>query len=198
MLSYLVENASFFLIALVTLFIYALVDLFIGLPLTLKSFRFLSRKHFWVYFCVIAFFSIATMEVGYLLNLFTTESKHAVAFFAPLVFAVVLQNLVVKIGGVDKSIDFAEFFDKFKFAIQQSLIRKEEITKVQIQADLMKSKVSTQDIIDWVRFYSKTDKEWETLVNKIAKMTEKGQRIEAIKYLVNLAKDVEIAEKLSS
>jgi hypothetical protein len=190
--TYLLDNANYYLVVLITLFLYDLVDLYIEL----KNFRFLRRLPFLVYYLVAAFFSITTLEAGYLLNLFTTESKYVVAFFVPLIFAIVLENLVVRIGDVEKSIDLSEFFDKFRFAIRESLIRQEEITKVQIQTELLKSKISNEEILDWCRFYS-TDEELKGLIDKISKMSPKGQRIEAIKYLVRKAKDVAIAKILS-
>lgn len=190
--TYLADNSNFYLIALVTLFLYDLVDLYIEL----KNFRFLRRPPFFVYYLVVAFFSIATMEAGYLLNLFAIESKYVIAFFVPLVFAIVLENLVVRIGDVEKSIDLSEFFDKFRFAIRESLIRQEEITKVQIQTELLKSEISNEEILDWCRFYS-TDEELKDLIDRISKMNPKGQRIEVIKYLVRKAKDVAIAKILS-
>lgn len=190
--TYLLDNANYYLVVLVTLFLYDVVDLYIEL----KNFRFLRRLPFFAYYLVVAFFSIAALEAGYLLNLFTTESKYVIAFFVPLIFAIVLENLVVRIGDVEKAIDLSEFFDKFRFAIRESLIRQEEITKVQIQTELLKSKIPNEEILDWCRFYS-TDEELKGLVNKISKMNKKGQRIEAIKHLVRKAKDVAIAKILS-
>ena len=97
--TFLANNANFYLITLVTLFLWDIIDLYIEL----RNFRFVRRLPFWAYFGVVGFFSIAAMEAGYILNIFTVESKYLVAFFIPLIFAVVLENLVVKIGGTGKN-----------------------------------------------------------------------------------------------
>ena len=195
--TYIVDNLNYYLVALVTLFLWDLVDLYIELK-EFGNFRFLRRKEFLVYYLVVAFFSIVAMEAGYLLNLFAAESKYLVSVFIPLVFAIILQNLVVKIGGVESSaraIDIAQFFDRFRFAIKESLIRREDMTKVQIQNRLLNSSVTTDEILDWCRFYS-LDEEIKKLEGKIAVLNDKSKRIEVIRYLVKSAKAADVVDLL--
>lgn len=170
------------------------IDLNERMPVQI-NFRFLRRSAFLTYYVVIAFFSIATMEAGFLLGLFEIESKYIIAFVIPLVFAVVLQNLVVKIGGVEKSIDFSEFFDKFRFAIEQSLIRRYEMIKVQTQTRLLNSNVTIEKILEWCRFYSTND-EMDALIKTTEKMEPRVKRVEVIKYLIRKAKTADIADVL--
>lgn len=191
LLKYLIDNINYFIITCITLFLWDLIDLYIDL----KNFHFLRRSAFLTYYVVIAFFSIATMEMGFILGLFEIESKSVIAFVVPLVFAVILENLVVKIGGIEKSIDFSEFFDKFKFAIRDSIIRRDEMIKVQTQTRLLNSKVKNEKILEWCRFYS-TDDEMNALIKKTEKMEPRTKRIEIIKHLIRKAKTTDIADVL--
>ena len=70
------------------------------------------------------------MEVGFVVDLFTAKSRMVMAFVVPLGLSAILQNLVVKVGGVEKSINIGEVFDKFKFRIKKDLINKDVITEV--------------------------------------------------------------------
>src|SRR3990170_2103025 len=192
---YIVDNINFYLVVLVTLFLWDLVDVYVELK-EFGNFRFLVRKEFWVYYFVVAFFSIGAMEAGFLLNVFTTETKYLVSFFIPLVFAIILENLVVKIGGMsaEKSIDIAQFFERFRFAIKASLIRQEEMTRVQIQTRLLNSaNLSTEAILEWCRFFS-TDEDMNKLIEKTKNLSPANRRIEVIKYLVEKAKSPDVAK----
>ena len=191
--TYLLENAQFYLVTLVTLFLWDIIDLYIEL----RNFSFVRRRPFAVYYVIVAFFSIATMEAGLLLNVFTVESKYLISFLIPLVFALVLQNLVVKIGGVEKSIDFSEFFDKFRFAIKEHLDSIDGMKKVQIQTELLNSDTSTEEILEWISFYS-APQQIADLRSDIKNMTDRAQRIEIIKHLIRQAKSADIIKMLRS
>lgn len=194
--TYIVNNLNYYLVVLVTLFLWDLVDVYVELK-EFGNFRFLSRKEFWVYYFVVAFFSIGAMEAGYILNVFTTESKYIISFLIPLVFAIILENLIVKIGGLssEKSIDIAQFFERFRHAIKESLIRREDMTKVQIQTRLLNSSIASAEIIDWCRFYS-TDEDLKKLSDKLHGLSPRSSRIEVIKYLVKQAKAPDVADLL--
>ena len=194
--TYLVDNLNYYLVVLSTLFLWDLIDVYVELK-DFGNFRFLGRKEFWVYYVVVGFFSIGTMEAGYILGVFTTESNYIVSFLIPLIFAIVLENLVVKIGGMsaEKSIDIAQFFERFRFAIKASLIRKEEMTKVQIQTRLLNSSIPTAEILNWCRFYS-TEDDLKKLSEKLKGLDDKSKRIEVIKYLVEKAKAPDVVDLL--
>ncbi len=189
--TYLLENAHYYLVTLVTLFLWDIIDLYIEF----KNFSFIRRIPFIVYYVIIGFFSIAAMEAGLLLNLFTTESKYLISFFIPLIFAIVLENLVVKIGGVEKAVDFSEFFDKFRFAIREHLDSIDGMRKVAIQAELLNSDISTAAILWWCRFYS-TDEEMKKLAEMTKGMDPTVSRIEIIKQLIRQAKTADIIKYL--
>jgi len=185
--TFLANNANFYLITLVTLFLWDVIDLYIEL----RNFRFVGRLPFWAYFGVVGFFSIAAMEAGYILNIFTAESKYLVAFFIPLIFAVVLENLVVKIGGLEKTINISEFFDKFRFTIKSNLDTLDAMNKVRGQTELLNSNRTTYEILEWCRFYYTND-EMKGIIEKTEKMDGRARKIEVIKFLLVKAPDSDI------
>lgn len=189
--TYLLENAHFYLVTLVTLFLWDIVDLYIEL----RNFNFVRRMPFIVYYVVIGFFSIAAMEAGLLLNVFTTDSKYLIAFLIPLIFAVVLESLVIKIGGVEKTVDFSKFFNQFRFAIKEHLDSMDGIRKVRIQTELLNSEIETDEILSWSRFYS-SDEEMKELLEMTKDMELPIRRIEIIKHLIRQAKTVDIIKHL--
>ena len=119
------------------------------------------------------------------------------AFAVPLVFSAILQNLVVKVGGVDKSINIGEVFDKFKFRIKEALIRKDVIDRVLRQRRLLDAKkVSNETLLETCRFYAKDDVEFDTLLKRTTDMNDEAKRIEYIVWLVDRAGTVDIASEL--
>jgi hypothetical protein len=189
--TYLIDNLVFFVITVLTLLVWNFTDLYIEL----KIFSFVRRKEFWVYYLVGAFFSIIAMEGGFILGLFEIDNKGIIAVIAPLAFSIILGNLVVKVGGVDNSVNFSEFFDKFRFAIKDSLNIKKEMDRVKLQTRLLDSDVDSEKILEWCRFYSK-DEEIAALVKKTEKMEPRNGKIELIKFLVGKANTAEITNTL--
>jgi len=189
--TYLIDNLVFFVITVLTLLVWNFTDLYIEL----KILSFVRRKEFWIYYLVGAFFSIVAMEGGFILGLFEIDNKGIIAVIAPLAFSIILGNLVVKVGGVDNSVNFSEFFDKFRFAIKSSLNIKKEMDKVRLQTRLLDSEVDNQKILEWCRFYAK-DEEIATLVQKTQKMKPRIEKIELIKFLVGKANTAEITNTL--
>jgi hypothetical protein len=185
--TFLANNANFYLVTLVTLFLWDIIDLYIEL----RNFHFVRRLPFWTYFGVVGFFSIAAMEAGYILNIFTAESKYLVAFFIPLIFAVVLENLVVKIGGLEKTINISEFFDKFRFTIKSNLDTMDAMNKVRGQTELLNSEKTTDEILEWCRFYYTND-EMKGINERTEKMDGRARKIEVIKFLLVKAPDSDI------
>jgi hypothetical protein len=193
MLSYLVENYQYILVLCVTLFFWDLMDLYVEL----RNFRFIFTFTFAAYYFLRVFFCLALMEVGFVVDLFTAKSRMVMAFVVPLGFSAILQNLVVKVGGVEKSINIGEVFDKFKFRIKEDLINKDVITKVLRQRQLLDATgVSNETILETCRFYAKDEAEYGGLVERTEDMDEEGKRIEYIVWLVDKAGTVDIAGEL--
>jgi hypothetical protein len=190
--TYIIENFQFYIITVITLFVWNFTDLYIEL----KIFSFVRRKEFWVYYLVGVFFSIVAMEAGFLLGLFEIDNKAIIAFVAPLVFSIIIGNLVVKVGGVDTSINFSEFFEKFRFAIKTGLNTKKEMDRVKLQSRLLNSKIESDVILDYIRFYCSEEKEIQDLTDKIAKMEPRNKKIEVIKFLLLKAKTTDIIQML--
>ena len=136
----------------VILFFWDLMDLYVEL----RNFRFIFTFTFAAYYFLRVFFCMALMEVGFVVDLFTAKSRMVMAFVVPLGFSAILQNLVVKVGGVEKSINIGEVFDKFKFRIKEDLINKDVIKKVLRQRQLLDATgVSNETILETCRFYAK-------------------------------------------
>lgn len=193
LLSYLAENYQYIIVLCVTLFFWDLMDLYVEL----RNFRFIFTFTFAAYYFLRVFFCMALMEVGFIVELFTTKSRMVMAFVVPLGFSAILQNLVVKVGGVEKSINIGEVFDKFKFRIKEDLINKDVINKVLRQRQLLDATgVSNETILETCRFYAKDEAEYNELVKRTEDMDEEGRRIEYIVWLVDKAGTVDIAGEL--
>lgn len=191
LIAYLIDNLVYFFIVGLTLLVWNFTDLYIEL----KRFSFIRRREFWIYYLIGAFFSIVALEAGIILGLFETENKSILAFVAPLAFSIILGNLVVKVGGVENSVNFSDFFDKFRFAIRQSLDVRIEMDKVKLQAKLLESNIDPEEILNLCRFYS-DEKEIEDLIKRTEKMQPETRKIELIKCLVKKAKTVEVTKIL--
>lgn len=192
-LTYLSDNFLNYVILCVTLFFWDLMDLYVEL----RNFRFISNLTFGAYYWVRAFFCLALMEIGYIVGLFTMQTKVVMAFVIPLSFSAILQNLVVKVGGVERSINLSEVFDKFKFRIKEALLRKGVIDKVLRQRRLLVSNdVSNKTILETCRFYATDKAEFEELVKRTQELDDEAKRVEYIVWLVDRAGTVDIAGEL--
>jgi len=192
-LTYLLDNLVYYVISCVTLFFWDLMDLYVEL----RNFRFILNFTFGAYYWVRAFFCLALMEIGFSVGLFSLPSKVVMAFVVPLSFSAILQNLVVKVGGVERSINLGEVFDKFKFRIKEALVRKDVINKVLRQRQLLVSKnVSNDTILKTCRFYAKDEADFEGLVKRTKSLDEESKRVEYIVWLVGRAGTVDIAGEL--
>ena len=192
-INYAVENLQYYVILCTTLFFWDLMDLYVEL----RNFKFIGTRTFVAYYSMRVFFCIAILEIGFSIDLFTTTSRTVMAFVVPLVFSAILQNLVVKVGGVEKSINLGEVFDKFKFRIKEALVRSDVIDRVMRQRRLLDAKnVSNETILETCRFYSRDDSDFDALLKRIEGMTDEAKRIECIVWLVDRAGTVDIAGEL--
>lgn len=193
-LIYLADNLLYYVILSVTLFFWDLMDLYIEL----RNFKFIFNHTFGAYYWIRMFFCLALMEIGFSIGLFSLQSKAVMAFVVPLSFSAILQNLVVKVGGVERSINFGEVFDKFKFRIKEALVRKNLIAKVLGQRRLLGAdKVSNDTILETCRFYAKDKSDFEELVERTKDLDSSSKRMEYIVWLVDQAGTVDIASELT-
>lgn len=187
MIDFIVENLQYWIISCVTLYCWDLVDMYVAV----RHFKFIRSTGFGVYYWIRSFFCIALMEIGTMVGILNFDTKYAIAFIVPLSFSAILQNLVVKLGGVDKSVNIAEVFEKFKFRIEEAIIKREEARNVMLQNELFQSDVDTGTIGAACRLYMKKPKEFEDLAETIMKLiesedergAEERQRIEYIAWL---------------
>jgi len=190
--TYLLENLGFYALTAVTLLLWDTIDLYIEL----RDFHFLASRSFGAYYSIRAFFSVAVMEIAIVLGLLKAESKAIIAFVVPLTFAIVLDNLILEVGGQGgKSIDFSQIFDRFRFAILTSFKRKGEETKVRNEMKLLDSSVTDAQLLENCRLYSSPE-EMNNLTKSIASLEPSAKRLELIKCLVNKAETKAINEFL--
>ena len=191
--NYLVENYQYIFVLCATLFFWDLMDLYVEI----RNFRFIRTFTFAAYYFLRVFFCMVLMEMGFIVELFTVKSRMVMAFVVPLGFSAILQNLVVKVGGVEKSINIGEVFDKFKFRIKEDLIYREVMIKVRRQRQLLDAtQVSNETILETCRFYANDETEYNELVKRTEDMDEESKRIEYIIWLEGKAGTVDIAGEL--
>lgn len=94
----------------------------------LRNFGLLSTFTFGAYLSLRVFFCVAIMEIGFSVGVFTATRKTMMAFVVPLTLSAILQNLVVRVCGVERSINLGEVFVMFR--INEALIRRDVIDKV--------------------------------------------------------------------
>jgi len=192
-LTYVLDNLLNYVISIVTLFLWDLMDLYIEL----RNFKFISNDTFGAYYGIRVFFCVALLELGFSIGLFNLPSKAVMAFIVPVSFSAILQNLVVKVGGVERSINLGEVFDKFKFRIKESLVREDIIDKVLRQRRLLDSKnVSNNTILRTCRFYARDEADFQALIDRTKELDEESKRAEYIVWLVDRAGTVDIASEL--
>lgn len=182
--NYLFDNLAYYVVLLVTLFCWDLMDLYVEL----RNFKFVWNRTFGAYYWVRAFFCLAIMEVGFVVDLFSSSSKMVMAFVVPLSFSAIIQNLVVKIGGVEKSINLGQVFDNYKFSIKTSLLRKDYTDKVVGQRQVLITKdVTSEMILETCRFYAEKEADFQELVDRTKKLDEKAQKMEYLMWLFDRA-----------
>jgi len=192
-LTYLLDNFWYYLLSCVTLFFWDLIDLYVEL----RNFDFILNFTFGAYYLIRVFFCLALMEIGFVIGLFSLPSKVVMAFVVPLSFSAILQNLVVKVGGVERSINFGEVFDRFKFRIKDALDRRNTIDKVLRQRRLLVSRnVSNNTILKTCRLYADKKEDFEELVNRTKDSDNESKRLEYIVWLTDQAGTVDIAHEL--
>lgn len=189
---YVAGNLSYWVISCVTLYLWDLVDMYVGL----RHFKFITSPSFGMYYWIRAFFCIALMEIGTTVGILGFDTKYVIAFIVPLSFSAVLQNLVVRVGDVDKSVNVAEVFEKFKFRIEESIINKQEVKKVMWQNKLVQSSVDTRAIMNTCRLYTKKYQEFEDFLKRVKNLTPESVRVEFVSWLVAKAGTVDIVKGL--
>jgi len=118
-----------------TLLCWDLIDFYT----VLRRHEFLWTKPFVIHYMVRAFFSIAIMEILFTSNLLNIGNKFIIAVITPLLFPIILQNLVIEIGGKG---DIRDVFLSFREAILGGMRSRLISKKVRIQTNLLNSSLS--------------------------------------------------------
>ena len=170
-----------------TLICWDLMDFYIQT----KQFDFLFTRSFLLYYTIRVFFSIAIMQTLFILNLFNISNNFIIAFLTPLIFPLILQNLIIGIGGNDINIrdSFLCFRDTIIERIESSRISE----RVQIQTELLNSSLTIDDLKLQCRLLASTPTKFSILEESINQKDEDYVKVEYIKALtrwggVNYAK----------
>lgn len=179
---FILANVVYYLVTGITLYLWDIIELYIEL----KQLTFLRDRTFVVYYFVRLFFSIALFESVFALDLLNVDNKAIISFVTPLLFATLLQNLVVNVGGGESNINFKEIFDRFKQRIVAHLLLPETRLKAQVMMELYLDKaVTTQRIEDMCQFHGEGE-EYPNLQKTIKNLSNNEKRKELVTALIKL------------
>ena len=184
--TYIWENLLYYLFILVVLIAWDSIDFY----LEIHNFIFFRSRIFGFYFIIRAFFSVVLMEITLFTGLANVDNKIILSFLTPLMISVLLQNLVVNIGGSAR-IDVSNLFDEFRsrilFDIQDREIRKNEKKILRFEKRLYDSKIPTEKIASACMHLGGDRPEFEEFKAKIEKFSPARQRMEYVKFLLRRA-----------
>jgi hypothetical protein len=182
-------EVSYIGVLLLTLIVWDVMDFFI----VLKRFDFLRLKFFWFNYFIRTFFSVVILETIFALDLIPMVNKFIIAFLTPLLFPLILQKLVVEVGGVGINIRevFSEFRETIIAGMQSYIIR----SKVKVQTELLNSSLSNEDLKQQCRFLAPSSSKFENLENYLSQKNDDEARVGYIQALVGWG-GIESAEAL--
>jgi hypothetical protein len=171
-------EVSYIGVLLLTLIVWDVMDFFI----VLKRFDFLRLKFFWFNYFIRTFFSVVILETIFALDLIPMVNKFIIAFLTPLLFPLILQKLVVEVGGVGINIRevFSEFRETIIAGMQSYIIR----SKVKVQTELLNSSLSNEDLKQQCRFLAPSSSKFENLENYLSQKNDDEARVGYIQALV--------------
>ncbi len=182
-------EVSYIGVLLLTLIVWDVMDFFI----VLKRFDFLRLKFFWFNYFIRTFFSVVILETIFALDLIPMVNKFIIAFLTPLLFPLILQKLVVEVGGVGINIRevFSEFRETIIAGMQSYIIR----NKVKVQTELLNSSLSNEDLKQQCRFLAPSSSKFGNLENYLSQKNDDEARVGYIQALVGWG-GIESAEAL--
>jgi len=168
---------SYIVVSCVTLICWDLIDFYA----VLRSHEFLWTKPFGIYYIVRVFFSIVIMEIIFMLNLINIANRFVIAFLTPLLFPIILQNLIIEIGG--EGINIRDVFSRFREAIIEGMQSRLKSKKVRIQTKLLNSSLSNDYLKQQCLFLAPSSVEFERLEKYLSQKDEDEARVGYIKEL---------------
>lgn len=153
-----------------TLICWDLMDIYIER----KRLDFLLTTPFFIYYSIRAFFSIGIMEILFVLNLFSISNKFIIAFITPLLFPLILQNLIVGVGG--KEINIQDIFLSFRGTIIDGIESRMATKRVRIQTKLLNSSLTEDNLRQQCRFLAPTHTKFKLLEEILKGKSEEEMR----------------------
>ena len=160
-----------------TLICWDLMDFYIEI----KELNFLWTRSFWIHYTIRAFFSIVLMKIIFISNLLNISNNFIIAFITPLLFPLILQNLIVGIGG--NEINTKDVFLGFRGTIIEGVVSHNIIKRVKIQTELLNSSLTNDDLKLQCRFLASSSTKFDILENSLNQKDEDYVRVEYIKVL---------------
>lgn len=159
-----------------TLICWDLMDFYIEI----KQLDFLLTRSFLIYYTIRAFFSIAIMETLFILNLLNISNNFIIAFITPLLFPLILQNLIIGIGG--NEINTQDVFSCFRGTIIEGIESRRISKRVKIQTELLNSSLTNDDLKLQCRLLASPTK-FDALEKYLSQKDEDYVKVEYIKAL---------------
>ncbi len=147
----------------------------------LRRFDFLLVKPFWFHYVIRMFFSIVILEILFTLNLLNIANRFVIAFLTPLLFPIVLQNLIIEIGG--EGINIRDIFSRFREAIIEGMQSRLRSKKVWIQTKLLNSSLSNDYLKQQCLFLAPGSAEFDRLEKYLSQKDKEEVRVGYIKEL---------------
>lgn len=160
-----------------TLICWDLMDFYIEI----KQLDFLLTRSFLIYYTIRAFFSIAIMETLFILNLLNISNNFIIAFITPLLFPLILQNLIIGIGG--NEINTQDVFSCFRETIIEGIESRRISKRVEIQTELLNSSLTNDDLKLQCRLLASSPTKFGVLEKYLSQKDEDYVKVEYIKAL---------------
>ena len=160
-----------------TLMCWDLMDFYIEV----KQLDFLLTRSFLIYYTIRAFFSIAIMETLFIINLLNISNNFIIAFITPLLFPLILQNLIIGIGG--NEINTKDVFSSFRGTIIEGIVSHSISKRVKIQNELLNSSLTNDDLKLQCRLLASSPTKFDILEKYLSQKDEDYVKVEYIKAL---------------
>lgn len=187
----LITELSYVVLSCLTLISWDLIDFYS----ILKRFEFLWTKQFLIYYSVRVFFAISIMEILFISNFINISNKYIIAFLTPLLFPIILQNLVIELGIGGEGTNIRDVFLRFRETVIEGLQSRLRIKKMKVQTKLLRSSLSTTDLKQQCRLLAPGSTEFERLEGYLSQKNEEEKREGYIKMLTKWG-GIESAEAL--
>ena len=121
------------------------------------------------------------METLFILNLLNISNNFIIAFITPLLFPLILQNLIIGIGG--NEINTQDVFSCFRGTIIEGIESRRISKRVEIQTELLNSSLTNDDLKLQCRLLASSPTKFGILEKYLSQKDEDYVKVEYIKAL---------------